>query len=268
MRIQEFFIEDFVLKKVRMFVCTCILLMFIGGLVNALEPCNECDFIKYSPCCVKGSTYVDLKREGKETSNYLPGVTVIQEPTDQNSYECSKRALLKINFDALTKEPCQHCLNTVECGRRMLKIELELSTSQRQGWLFNLGDSVTNNGYKGDASTQTNDAETDGKYPNINVYLNENCPKPGAAHVFAANFIYYSKTQTSLTIYVSNEFIRVVTDTGYDEQFCHECHALKNRPDSTGPVNRDQYLGLNHVIESSSIRSGVGVCAAKVMDVP
>jgi len=53
--------------------------------------------------------------------------------------------LIQVKFDKLY---CDFCLNFPACGRRMLKVELGLApTSGRGGWMFNIGDSVSNDGY-------------------------------------------------------------------------------------------------------------------------
>ena len=57
---------------------------------------------------------------------------------------------LQINFEAITSNPCDladGCLYGPYCGRRMLRIDLELSSQTRSGVLFNVGDSQSNNGY-------------------------------------------------------------------------------------------------------------------------
>jgi hypothetical protein len=53
----------------------------------------------------------------------------------------------QINFEKFTKEPCDYCLRRPLCGRRMLRIDLTLSSGTRSGWGFNIGDSRTNDGY-------------------------------------------------------------------------------------------------------------------------
>jgi len=39
------------------------------------------------------------------------------------------------------------CLYAPYCGRRMLRIDLELSDTTRSEYMFNVGDSVSNNGW-------------------------------------------------------------------------------------------------------------------------
>jgi hypothetical protein len=72
--------------------------------------------------------------------------TVGAPPADGDAYfgkECNIPALLEIDFEKIS-DSCD-CLSAPCCGRRMLRIDLYLP-GDREGWTFNLGDSVSNNG--------------------------------------------------------------------------------------------------------------------------
>ncbi|XP_052805272.1 uncharacterized protein LOC128234794 [Mya arenaria] len=212
------------------------------------------------PCCEKGETIVDL-REGGVCHTNGGAAEVLTKPTGPASDEkqCNKQAVLKVAFDKL--ESCTCCAKFPECGRRMLRIDLELSSGPRSGFMFNIGDSKSNNGYAGDSNDQFNDAELDGSYPNIKAWASDKCkvkPLKTYANALVTNAV------SHVTMYVSNEHVRVTNDNGLDEYLCHEClFALNGQPDSSrGGINEDIYVALNRVVAGGRI--GVGVCSAKL----
>lgn len=219
--------------------------------------------VRATPCCQQGFTYIDLTSSTSiQVVNTLPGVTVLQKPTlpAGQTNQCSLTALLKINFEKLTPKPCDFCLEAPYCGRRMLRIDLSLSPGSRSGWLFNLGDSSTNDGYGGDGNTQQRDAEGQGRFPNIEFYKNDVCSS-GILQTFA-NAI--SSGVNHVTLYVSNQHIRVTNDQGLDAKICSEClYALNGQSDAQG-INEDLFLGLNRVVTGRTDRNGVGVCSVKM----
>ncbi|WAR05041.1 hypothetical protein MAR_020410 [Mya arenaria] len=205
-------------------------------------------------------TIVDL-REGGVCHTNGGAAEVLTKPTGPASDEkqCNKQAVLKVAFDKL--ESCTCCAKFPECGRRMLRIDLELSSGPRSGFMFNIGDSKSNNGYAGDSNDQFNDAELDGSYPNIKAWASDKCkvkPLKTYANALVTNAV------SHVTMYVSNEHVRVTNDNGLDEYLCHEClFALNGQPDSSrGGINEDIYVALNRVVAGGRI--GVGVCSAKL----
>ena len=56
-----------------------------------------------------------------------------------------------MTFEKITKEPCAGiCMESPFCGRRLLRIDLELSRTRRPSGdqrLFDIGDSASNDGY-------------------------------------------------------------------------------------------------------------------------
>lgn len=86
-----------------------------------------------------------LQLDGSGTSmGTVPGIDT-PTFTSGSSSSCSTNALLKVNFEKL-EGGCMACQSSPSCGRRMLQIDLVLSPN-RSGWLVNIGDSQTNNGY-------------------------------------------------------------------------------------------------------------------------
>lgn len=72
---------------------------------------------------------------------------------------------------------------------------------------------------------------------------------------------------STVTIYVANNFIRVVNDVGMNQPFCRRClYALNGQSDTGskhGP-NEDVFVAINRVVHASSGRTGAGVCWASV----
>lgn len=98
--------------------------------------------------------YVGLFGNGF-SHGHVPGVRTPKFLQQATTNPCDTMALLQVNFQALSKG-CEGCQREPVCGRRMLQVDLYLN-SQRSGYLFNIGDSITNNG--------------DGKKNNIKIFL-------------------------------------------------------------------------------------------------
>ncbi|KAL4228393.1 hypothetical protein ACF0H5_011441 [Mactra antiquata] len=211
------------------------------------------------PCCEPGMAFIDLRNQRKfSTLRDVPesGITITSQNTQES--ECSNMAHLKIKFDTLGGgDYC--CVKTPRCGRKMLKILLELDDRKRRdGHMFNVGDSPSNDGYAGDAGHQYCDAEVYGIHPSVAVYTND---YGGATHLSTfANVL--RNANKYVTLYVSNEFVRIKSDIGTTRSLCNEyLFCLNGQPDLN--VNQDIYIGLNRVIRST-MRNGFGVCSATI----
>ncbi|KAH3872827.1 uncharacterized protein LOC127870430 [Dreissena polymorpha] len=215
-------------------------------------------------CCNRGTTTVSLGNGRTGVSYFLGGVGQVIVPPDNISPKvpCSLKALLKVTFDKLPL--CiSGCLSYPLCGKRMLRVDLELSAQNRSGWLFNIGDSVSNNGYSGDSDHQTNDAEIDAIHPNVYVRPSDLCPDPPRLLATYTNAVQLGSVNR-VTLFISNEHVRITNDRGLNQILCHKClFALNGQSDpSSGGVNQDIYIALNRVISGGRI--GVGVCSARL----
>lgn len=101
-------------------------------------------------CCPRqNGLSIDLNR-GTFTGT-LEGVShpSFQAESSANA-KCSYMATLRANFQTLTK--CLYdwhqdgCVSFPMCGRRMLRIDMFLG-DDRKGYMFNVGDSPSNNGW-------------------------------------------------------------------------------------------------------------------------
>ncbi|XP_045201952.2 uncharacterized protein DDB_G0283357-like [Mercenaria mercenaria] len=217
-------------------------------------------------CCVGGAVTIDLnKARGKQSkTGSVDGVSVLGIEKGQGhnkKHACSSSALIMVDFDKIDNTGCFRCLEAPYCGKRMLKIELKLSNGKRNGWLFNVGDSDSNNGYRGDSDDQMNDAETQALFPNITVYPSDKCPTINSLMHIVNAVGHHVET---VTLYISNEHIKITNDDGLNFKLCHKClYALNGQPDSgpnRGP-NERICIGLNRVVKDLS-RTGYGICSA------
>jgi hypothetical protein len=128
------------------------------------------------------------------------------------------------------------------------------------GWTVNIGDSECNNGYGGDCSRQSNDAEFFVLDDSAFVYANDLNPGPF--------FEQYSviKPGSTNTVTVLNQKIKMafagmspLSLRSRDELF-----ALNGQADSEGPVNYDIYASFNQVIDGGG-RTGTGVDAVRII---
>ena len=114
----------------------------------------------------------------------------------------------------------------------------------------------------GDFSTSSNDAELHAVFPTAGLYTNDGC-KP-YVNVLDTFSDVLAASVTKVTVWISNEHVRVQNDAGFDRRICSHClWALNGQVDSQGTENEDIYLALNRVITTSN-RYGVGICTVKL----
>jgi len=135
-----------------------------------------------------------------------------------------------------------------------------------KAWTANIGDSATNDGYCGDAATQSNDAEMFIIDTTLDV-----CGKQGYKSVNPISYMYMARAphlvtaQTygnPLTPYGETILLEVANDTlswGRGAIWNPYLYALAGQPDTEGPVNYDIYAAFNRVIHPKSARVGSGV---------
>ncbi|XP_076350305.1 uncharacterized protein LOC143246919 [Tachypleus tridentatus] len=236
-------------------IIATLLLMTIEAIQDTPQnlECERC-------CCLSEQLSVDLKDGFTEGS--VEGIKVINN-MDQSvnlKSSCRRYAKVEVNF---TRLECDYCLASPACGRKMLKIDLILDQDvSATGWLFNVGDSATNNGYGGDASTQSKDAEIQGLVPNIGVFKNDDCSS-GLLETMSGAL--EQPNVKRVTIYVSNMYVRVQNDMNFDKEInsclgCRALFALAGQTDSQGPPNETIFVALNGVIRYTEKRTGTGVC--------
>ncbi|XP_021369838.1 uncharacterized protein LOC110460933 [Mizuhopecten yessoensis] len=214
------------------------------------------------PCCVEGVMKFDLSSESPKLPLSIDKVEVVYDRTTRarQSRSCNREVILRANFE---KTDCG-CRVPPECGRKMLRIDMEISYS-RGFYLFAMGDSVSNDGWGGDSGNQQNDAEFFGVNDYFFLFKGDKClTNSSYATLFAGTLT--PGVFNYVTVFISNEHIRIINNYGVvDEQVCHQClYALAGQSDSEGSVNEDLYISFNRMIRVSSGRVGYGVCSATV----
>ncbi|KAL3884575.1 hypothetical protein ACJMK2_024707 [Sinanodonta woodiana] len=209
-------------------------------------------------CCIREQLRISLKHV-PVALGMIPHVSVMEQTIGNNRSGCDATILLNATFQKNVLGNCQSCTNVPKCGRKMLRIDLEMAPI-KTGFSFHVGDSRKNNGYKGDASTQENDAELYFLGYQHLLYRSDKCLNTSLNRTGLLR-----DGVTSVTIFIGNEFIRVSNNLGYVYELCSKClFALNGQSDSQGPVNEDIFIGLNRIIDSSSYRDGTGVCSAVI----
>ncbi|XP_061171998.1 uncharacterized protein LOC133181528 [Saccostrea echinata] len=207
-------------------------------------------------CCPRrNGMYLDLTN-GK----VWDGAEGVSQPVftpQSNIEECGVMADLRANFQNLTNcvQDWQEdgCFKFPLCGRRMLRIDMYLG-KERGGFMFNFGDSPSNDGWGGDASDTKHDAELMGLYPNTWEIKSDYCKNEKKAW----KDILLAPGVTKVTIFVANNYVRIKNNQGFDMTTCHKCLFALNGQDPDDLANTF-YLAFNNVIRGSD-RRGYGVC--------
>ncbi|MCL6589893.1 MAG: CehA/McbA family metallohydrolase [Firmicutes bacterium] len=128
------------------------------------------------------------------------------------------------------------------------------------GWLVNIGDSSTNNGWSGDGATQSNDSELQILNGSMAIY----CSDYGSSQLLltktgcAPNFTPY---YNCIRVEISNNKVSYYNYATGDEfiQTSPFIFALNGQADNEGPINYTIYAAFNRVVNGQSDRTGSGV---------
>ncbi|MFM6043094.1 MAG: Calx-beta domain-containing protein, partial [Dolichospermum sp.] len=187
---------------------------------------------------------IDLKT-GATTGSPNPYISLITSPTDSNG-DGYLETVVKVNYQAQLDQ---------------VKFIVNYDKSPT-GWTLNIGDSATNDGYKGDASTQSNDAELQILNQNLTVYGNDYTPTTLNP---LANITNFANNVNSVELVISNGQVVWNSPNAVGSLNTPYLYALNGQPDAEGPVNYDVYASLNRVI-NGTYRIGSG--ASKVTIIP
>ncbi|KAK6172094.1 hypothetical protein SNE40_018049 [Patella caerulea] len=124
-------------------------------------------------------------------------------------------------------------------------------------WVFNIGDSKSNDGFSGDGQTQQNDCEVEGYGSTFTVHGSDKARDP-LNKILNIEDDFLNKTASFL---VTNEELawRGQGESSYRGMKDESLFALKGQSDNQGPVNYDIYVGMNRVI-GGNYRQGRGLC--------
>ncbi|MCZ8047803.1 MULTISPECIES: Calx-beta domain-containing protein [unclassified Microcystis] len=187
---------------------------------------------------------IDLKT-GAITGSPNPYISLITSPTDSNG-DGYLETVVKVNYQAQLDQ---------------VKFIVNYDKSPT-GWTLNIGDSATNDGYKGDASTQSNDAELQILNKDLTIYGNDYTPTTLNP---LANITNFANNVNSVELVISNGQVVWNSPNAIGSLNTPYLYALNGQPDAEGPVNYDVYASLNRVI-NGTYRIGSG--ASKVTIIP
>ncbi|XP_022333355.2 uncharacterized protein LOC111130504 [Crassostrea virginica] len=242
-------------------VCLSVVVLVIGCFDQGLFSKVGKRAVEENCCPSPNGMSIDLT-QGTVSGSVAGVSTPIFYPQTNTESKCSYMAELTANFQSLTR--CLYdwhhggCVNFPMCGRRMLRIDMFLG-DVRNGFMFNVGDSPSNNGWGGDSGHTQNDAEIFGRYPTMYSYKSDLCKSENTAW---ANTLLAPDVKR-VTIFVANNFFRITNDQGFDVEDCHKCLFALNGQDPNDPANT-LYMAFNKVIQKFSSRRGVGVCNVRI----
>lgn len=190
---------------------------------------------------------IDLKT-GKVAARSNSFISLINPPTDSNR-DSWLEATVKIKFDGKIEK---------------VKFIIEYDKTP-SGWTVNLGDSQSNNGYGGDASTQSRDAEMQIVNQNMAVFGND-CNTPAGGELTQGKVLNLARKSSRVELEVSNEKLSWDNKSGLKNSLNSPyLYALKHQPDATGALNSEIYAGFNRVISGPGNRIGSGASKVTIL---
>ncbi|XP_046344423.2 uncharacterized protein LOC124125190 [Haliotis rufescens] len=200
-------------------------------------------------CCVSVATGYDLFVDLTSGTTINTSSSLSWKTSLYGTGTCRKRGVLKLSFGAPGSKS------------RKNKVLIDMWFSNPSGWVFNIGDSPTNNGYGGDSRSTSRDAEIQGKSSTFRIYGNDmNSPKGGIL-LTRPNIIY-----NRLSVIIADGLV-IWNNWGAEFNYFLNTNllfALNGQSDSEGgSPNYDIYFGINRSIGSGG-RAGKGLCSAYV----
>lgn len=185
---------------------------------------------------------------GSHTCQNTPAVSFAFAPT-------GGKTVAKINFD-----PSLHSFK-----KAVFEIEY---AGARSGWMINIGDSLSNNGWGGDGGHTSNAAEVQIMNDSWTVYSNI-LPGYGDAAI-DGHLMLYSQANTiasagnKFTIEISDERVGWNNHAGIQGELNSKyLFTLNGQATTYGPVNYDIYAAFNRTVYAAS-RSGSGIRKIKL----
>lgn len=215
--------------------------------------------------CQSNEICVDLNTNNG-VKNLGNGISVWDSVTGViDNLPCSRQAVFKVTFDKLPANADCLCHDTNPYGgRRMLKLQLYMAKTGRDGWMWDFGDSVSNNGWAGDAGDTEYEAEVQGAgITSISVYANNVNGTECRAQLLYGFPNGVSVSTNKVDIWIANHFLKIQTDGGLLTSHCDKCLFGLNGQYTPGIIDQDIYVAVNRVIDGS-YRNGYGVCYLKM----
>jgi len=173
---------------------------------------------------------------------YTGPFSVLVEPNDSNG-DGWKETCIKVSYTVGTDTN--------------IAVSTIYGLNEPSGWTFNAADSLTNNGYGGDAGTQSNDAEVQVLGDVLSIYANDYDNAPGSK---ISGAVFPSLHSTWIQYNIHDQYLGW-TKGGYGGWVSGSSEtpnppqmlfALAGEPDATGPSNSDIYICANRVVDGGT----------------
>jgi hypothetical protein len=182
---------------------------------------------------------------------------IAAEPDDKLS---SLQLVLPEGVEVIDQTDSSALLRIDMKGHQRLLVTAQFDSPSKE-WSLNLGDSISNNGWGGDGSTNHHDAEVqilDGRFE---IYASDavgSQPPYDEGKRFLRSWPEVATGPGTVQFEVADGEVALYAKDGQIEAFRHDAlFALKGQPDSEAGVNYDLYLGVNRVVSQG--RTGTGI---------
>ena len=213
-------------------------LAWFGGLLMLIATAS---YFTLFPASVE-SVYIDIDLERGRCSNRagLP-VKLLEGPR-------GGRPLLRLSLDG--------------SPFRRARFEVAFGRGAPEGWSVHIGDSRTNNGWGGDAGTQTHDSEIQLKDDVLSVWCSDLGLKNQSPHKMesVASFL---EGGDRMVVEVANEFCSWESQRWRGSLDSAYLFALAGQKEHEGTENHDVFAAFNRTIGSPA-RQGSGVTAVRI----
>jgi uncharacterized protein (TIGR02145 family) len=218
-------------NAMKRYSAVCMGVLFLGGMsvVPGKTVADEC--------------VINLDK-GKENCGDIPEIEIREFTQALAGQKGTGRAVIKVTLDG----------SVYPDGYTEATFKVKY-TEPRQGWTVNIGDSESNNGWKGDAGTQSNDAELQIFDDKMVVFGNDYRPEPELNPLLSYTL---QEGRSNITLSVKDRFLGWTYKGRVGEHKSEFIYALNGEQDDEGQINYDIYAGFNRTIGSAG-RNGTGV---------
>ena len=204
--------------------------------------------------------FSSLTAKAGETRQPTISATPAQVATEPGDKQSALELVLPEGVMAIDQTDSSALLRIDMKGHQRLLVTAQFDSPSKE-WSLNLGDSISNNGWGGDGSTNHHDAEVqilDGRFE---IYASDavgSQPPFDGGKRFLKSWPEVATGPGTVQFEVADGEVALYDKDGRVETFQHNAlFALKGQPDSEGGVNYDLYLGVNRVVSQG--RTGTGI---------
>ena len=202
-------------------ICRCLLIIGVSAFLVGNTFADSCE--------------IDLENNTHNCQN-IPAIRFIDGPTGNKVVIC-------ISLNPGTTRFTEAAF-TVEYKKKAV------------GWTLNIGDSISNNGFAGDAADQSNDAEAQILDQVLSVYGSDYTASD--ARLLLKSSPVVGGKGASIKLTVRNQYLSWSSNGQNSELSSQYLYALNGQRDDEGPVNYDIYAAFNRTIAPAG-RNGSGV---------